>query len=307
MALMLSLAAAAALTSVQLPPTSAVIDRDRDGLDDRFEQRLIERFQPRFHVSSSDCAGRPSSFAPDVAEPTPVAQDGTIYARVFPAERPGQPGAWIEVQYFHLWAHDCGWNSHPLDVEHVSALVGAASGGAPAQAWTARHWYAAAHQATICNASHGARAEALDAVDRGANVWIAKGKHASYLHRGRCRWGCGTDRCPDTVAIQPAALVNIGERDAPLNGAHWIASAAWPLAAQMRSDFTPAVVARIERAEHIVAVHDVGKMLKAFLMGTGTGARWLLQSQKEVRGGIGATFRAMGRAVVVTGRTIIGR
>ena len=274
-----SLAAAAALASAQLPGASAVVDLDRDGLDDRFEQRLIERFQPRFHISASDCAGRPSSFAPDVVEPTPVARDGTIYARVFPVERRGEPGAWVEVQYFHLWARDCGWNSHPLDVEHVSALVGAASAGAPAQAWTARHWYAAAHQATICDASHGSRAEALDAVDRGADVWIARGKHASYLHRGRCRWGCGTDRCPDTVAMQPAALVNIGERGAPLNGAYWIASARWPLRAQMQSDFTPAVVARIERAEadHIVAVHDVGKMVKAFLMGTGTGARWLLQ------------------------------
>jgi len=276
---MFPLAAAAALASVQLPAASVVVGRDRDGLDDRFEQRLIERFQPRFFVSASDCAGRPSSFAPDVVEPTPVSQDGTIYARVFPVQRPGEPGAWIEVQYFHLWARDCGWNSHLLDVEHVSALVGAASAGAPARAWTARRWYAAAHQATICNASHGARAESLDAVERGPDVWIARGKHASYLKRGRCRWGCGTDRCPDTAAMQAGALVNIGERGAPLNGAYWIASARWPLYAQMQSDFTPAVVARIERAapDNIVAVHDVGKMLKAFLLGTGTGARWFLQ------------------------------
>ena len=32
------------------------------------------------------------------------------------------------------------------------------------------HWYAAAHEDTICDTSNAARAEAVDAVTRGPNV-----------------------------------------------------------------------------------------------------------------------------------------
>lgn len=285
-----------------------MVDLDRDGLDDRLEQRLIERFLPRFSVSTSDCAGRPSAFAPDRVRPTPTANDGTIYARAFPVARI-EAGAWVEVQFFHLWAKDCGWNSHPLDVEHVSALLRADARASTPEMWSAKYWYAAAHQDTICNGSHGARAEALGATDRGADVWIARGKHASYLTPKRCRWGCSTDRCPDSVALEPPAVVNIGERDAPLNGAVWMASAEWPLYSQIRSDFSPSVLARLDRAapDQIVAVHDVRAAVKAFLMSTSAAAWGLLRGKQTTLGALGATFGAMGRAMKATGRTLIGR
>jgi hypothetical protein len=309
MAWMIALAAATALTTAQYPARTAPVDADRDGLNDRLEQRLIERFQPRLHVSTSDCAERPSAFAANAVQPTPTTKDGTIYARAFPVDRAGESGGWIEVQYFHLWAHDCGWNSHPLDVEHVSVLLRAYSREAAAEAWTARYWYAAAHQDTICDASHGARAESLDATDRGAKVWVARGKHASYLTPSRCRWGCGTDRCPDSVALEPATVVNLGERSAPMNGAVWVTWAGWPLGLQMRSDFTPDVVARLDRTEpgQIVAVHDVGRAMKAFLLGSGAGALGLVETQHTARAALGATFRGIGRAVKRTGRAVIGR
>jgi len=305
----LVLAACAAMAAAGPGPWTGAFDLDRDGLDDRAEQRLIERFQPRLRISASDCAERPSALAANSARPVPAWPDGTVYARVHPVTRTDEPGAWVEIQYFHLWAQDCGWNAHALDVEHVAALLHADSPDAAPEAWTARYWYAAAHQDTICNASHGARAESLGAADRGAMVWIARGKHASYLTAHRCRWGCGTDRCADSVALQPAALVNLGEREAPLNGAVWVAWAGWPLGAQMRSDFTPGVVAKIDRAApgQIVAVNDIRTFVKGFLTSTSTGAQGLLKGRQGASAALGATAHAMGRAITVTGRTIIGR
>jgi hypothetical protein len=307
---MLLLAAMLALAAVPGPRTSsAVMDVDRDGLDDRVEQRLIERFQPRLRVSKLDCAERPSAFVAETTRPIPAWPDGTIYARVHQVDRSAEPGAWIEVQYFHLWAQDCGWNAHALDVEHVSTLLRADSRDAAPDAWTARYWYAAAHQDTVCDASHGARAESLGAADRGAMVWIARGKHASYLTARRCRWGCGSDRCPESVELKPAALVNLGERDAPLNGATWVAWSGWPLGSRLQSDFTPQVISRIDRAApgQVVAVNDIKTVVKAFLTSTSTGAVGLLKGRQGAGVVLGATGRAMGKAVAVTGRTLIGR
>jgi hypothetical protein len=300
--------ALAALLTLPLPAlTPADVDMDRDNLSDRLEQQLIDRFQPRLHISTSDCASRPSAFTPNITTPMPAGLDGTIYARAFPVERPDVPGAWVEVQYFHIWAQDCGWNGHPLDVEHVSTLLRADSPDAPADAWEARYWFAAAHLDTICDASHGARAESIDATKRGAAVWVARGKHASYLARGRCRWGCGSDRCPDPVAIAPAAVINLGERTAPLNGSAWVAWSGWPLGRKMQSDFGPEVIARLDKTMpgQIVAVHNVTAALETFLLSTGTAARGLIMSQQGTRAALGAAGRVVGRAAIATGRAII--
>ncbi len=294
---------------IALSLVAGVVDLDRDGLDDRLEQRLIERFLPRFSISPTDCALRPTALAPNVVHPTPTEANGTIHGRAFPVDRPGEPGAWVEVQFFHLWGQDCGWNGHPLDVEHVSALLRADSSDAAADAWTARYWYAAAHQDTVCDGSHGARAESLGATDRGAAIWIARGKHASYLAANRCRWGCGSDRCPDSTPLDSAAAINIGERAAPMNGASWVDWAGWPLGVRMRSDFPPDVIARIDRAApgQIVAVHSVGAYMKSFLLGTGAATWGLVRGQHEARRTLGATMRVMGRAIKATGRLVIAR
>jgi hypothetical protein len=50
------------------------------------------------------------------------------------------------------------------------------------------------------------------------------------------------------VPLPLAEIVNLGESRAPMNGALWIASSQWPLSTKMaRTDFQPAVVARLER------------------------------------------------------------
>ena len=221
-------------------PTAAAQDFDRDGLDDRFEQELLERFTPVFYVSAGECDGLPASFVPGTKDPVVAARNGTIYGRAFPASE----GA-IELQYFHLWARDCGRGGHNLDAEHVSALIEPQADGT----WAARLWYAAAHEDTICDQSSGARASTLGAVTAGPPVYVSRGKHASYLQRGHSTRGCGGDACPLGQPIEVTALQNIGEPGAPLNGATWMASARWPLGVKLQSDFAPDVRSRLDRSE----------------------------------------------------------
>jgi len=125
---------------------------------------------------------------------------------------------------------------HPLDAEHISALLRAT--GKNVTDWHAVYWYAAAHEDTVCDASQLTRASTLHAEEHGAIVWISQGKHASFLDEELCRHGCGGDRCHEPGPMSIAALINLGELKAPMNGATWIASPSWPLSEKMeRSDF----------------------------------------------------------------------
>jgi hypothetical protein len=256
-------------------------DLDRDGLDDILEQALLERFRPTFVLSVGECDGSPARFEAGTAHPVPVARDGTTYGQatpvglVGPAEAghadgpakagpytdgPPTAGRYVELHYYHLWARDCGRAGHALDAEHVSALVAHAEPLAPvsegeaardphtAQQWTAFYWYAAAHEDTVCDASSGARASAVRAETVGPYVYVSRGKHASYLNPAHCRWGCGGDACALGAPVPHGLLINIGERDRPLNGATWAQSNRWPLAFKFASDFDPVVRARLDRA-----------------------------------------------------------
>ena len=222
-------------------PAAAAQDLDRDGLNDSFEQALLERFIPAFYVSAGECDGLPASFAAGTQHPVVVSRNGTIHGRVFPASE----GA-VELQYFHLWARDCGRSGHALDAEHVSALVEPQADGT----WAARLWYAAAHEDTLCDQSSGARATTLNAVSSGPPVYISRGKHASYLARGQCARGCGADACPVGQRLKVSAVLNMGEPGAPLNGATWMASSRWPLGLKLQSDFAPEVRARLDLPEN---------------------------------------------------------
>lgn len=222
-------------------------DLDRDGLSDGLEQALLERFAPRFHVHRQDCDVLPAEFAAGVPEPRAVARNGVIYGRVRPA-RSSVAGAFVEIQYFHLWTRDCGSMSHALDVEHVTAYAAASSRDAAAPEWKALYWYSAAHEDTMCDNSSGIRAVLLDAENKGPNVWVSKGKHASYLTWEQCAAGCRADDCTNAGRIEIAKIVNLGEAEAPLNGALWTASPQWNLRAKLlRMDFDDSVLARLEQ------------------------------------------------------------
>jgi hypothetical protein len=223
-------------------------DSDGDGLNDELEQSLLVKFAPIFLIGRQECSASPAEFARDVNVPSVKAENGTIYGQAFPAKTLVSEGRTVEIHFYHLWQQDCGAHSHPLDAEHVSALVRASGLDGSAVQWRALYWYAAAHEATVCDVSQIARAITLNAEDRGAKVWISPGKHASFLDPALCHRGCGRDRCEEEMKpFTVRQIVNLGEIEKPMNGSLWTSSSSWPLAAKMTgSDFPSAPIARLE-------------------------------------------------------------
>ena len=65
----------------------ADVDTDRDGLSDKFEETLLRRFVPRFHISGADCDVAPAEFIADSTDPRVKFRNGTVYGQVFPVRR----------------------------------------------------------------------------------------------------------------------------------------------------------------------------------------------------------------------------
>lgn len=234
------LLACVSFASAQRIRHTALQDSDHDGLADAEESALLTQFAPRFQVSATDCSTLPARFVPSLDKPVVQEENGTIYGQAFP--RPGHKHQ-VELHFYHLWRSDCGEMSHNLDAEHVSALVERSR----ASEWKALYWYAAAHENTLCDSSQMARAAAVDGELHGPLVWISRGKHASFLSDAVCTQGCGGDDCSDSVPLKAAEIINLGELTAPMNGAAWVDSSQWPLAAKMgRSDFTETRIARVD-------------------------------------------------------------
>ena len=216
-------------------------DSDRDGLSDALEDTLLKQFAPRFLISAEDCSARPAEFVPLEAKPIVRSENGTIYGQAMP--RTGQPDE-VELHFYHLWRKDCGDMGHLLDAEHVSALI---SRGQAAK-WKALYWYAAAHEDTVCDDSQIARASTLGAEDHGPQIWISRGKHASFLSDLLCQRGCGGDECRNLQPLVISAIINLGEPSAAVDGATWVDSPQWPLAGKMRrSDFAESRLARVDQ------------------------------------------------------------
>ena len=235
--------------AVTVQAQTAAVDTDHDGLSDAMEQGLLERFVPRYHLSAGECDGRPALFAEGVEKATALQRDGTIYGQVTPRGRNDHGEALVEVHFYDLWGKDCGRKGHALDAEHVSVLLTAPRVDAPASAWRAMYWFAAAHEATMCDMSQVASGASLGAETRGPEMWISAGKHAAYLTEAICNGGCGADRCERSRAMMVARVVNLGEPGAAMHGATWVADGRWPLRAKMETDFPPAAMGRLERQE----------------------------------------------------------
>ena len=226
--------------------TPATVDSDADGLSDALEQRLLQQFLPEFRVAANDCAGEPVRFEPGLRVPTPLAQDAAvIYGQATP--RPGADGSqMVELRYFHLWSRDCGRHGHPLDTEHVAALVRPTSADGKTATWRAVYWYAGAHESTVCDVSQLAQAHTVHAESHGPRVWISEGKHASYLNEALCRRGCGADRCEAGEPLNVAEIINLGEPGHPANGSAFITSERWPLGAKMsETNFGSGAIGRL--------------------------------------------------------------
>lgn len=278
-------------------------DSDHDGLPDELEARLIEQFRPTWMVSATDCANVPVSFVPDSAVPRVSAEDGTIYAQA----RPAGAGA-VEVHYYHLWRRDCGEMGHALDTEHVAVLL-----HEEGVAWKATTWYAAAHEDTVCDAGQVTRASTIDAVNRGATVWVSAGKHASYLAERLCNYGCGGDRCEHMRELPEGALINLGEANRP--AVAWTHASQWPLLEKMvRSDFTEARMARLSRLPEtdiawatpekrpeqaaILGVNSgLGGAAKGAVVGTRATNTALVVSTAKTGGALGSAARHTGGAL----------
>ncbi len=215
-------------------------DNDVDGLPDDFEQAVLQKFQPVWKFSAEDCDVLPAEFEPHLLNPTVRDRNGTIYGQVF-FRGSNSSGFFVEAHFYDLWAADCGFlNSHALDAEHVSVLILAPDSSQPLSAWRATHWYFAAHEGTPCDSSQTVSASKVNAEDNGATVWVSWGKHAAYTQPRLCntRGGCGQDRCGDPILTHTVVPVNLGEANAPLNGAVWTSSNQWKLLEKMDTDFS---------------------------------------------------------------------
>jgi hypothetical protein len=272
-------------------------DTDHDGLPDALEQSLLTQFVPRFQVSRNDCAGAPARFTPGARLPTPEAADGTIYGQVTPIANSRR----VEIHYYDLWSTDCGAEGHALDAEHVAALVEASGPDLATAVWHAQFWYAAAHEATVCDVSQIARAQALGAVSSGPEVWISEGKHAAFFAPSRCAHGCGNDACAATAPLSVPRIVNLGEPGHPMNGAVWAASAVWPLAAKMdASDFPPAMQ-QLAPPEGIALVRTGRHPMQGVIAISSHTADHLGDAQTDTTGALGeahaSTASALGTSV----------
>jgi hypothetical protein len=254
-------------------------------------------------VSGDDCSLLPARFTPLAKDPAAEADDGTIYGRAAPAGRADQ----VELHFYHLWRTDCGQRGHALDAEHVSALVERDGQGE----WRARYWYAAAHEDTVCDASQVARASTLKAESHGPRVWISRGKHASFLSETLCTHGCGGDRCEAMKPLEIAELVNVGELPAPLNGAVWIGSPAWPLAEKLgRSDFPAVRTARLDRLPEtdIAWANPEKRPMQAVILGgndaVGGGATGFRATNTALVIADAHTSNALGNAAANTGHAL---
>ena len=281
--------------AVALP--AAAQDLDRDGIPDRLEQALLEKFAPTLLLAHGECDGLPASFMPNSTTPRVWAKDATLYGQAFRIH--GSDGrAAIELHFFHLWANDCGRLAHRLDAEHVSAIVSASRLDAPAFAWLAEAWYAAAHEGSVCDASSGAHARVIGAEASGPRVFVSRGKHASYFDRGQCKWGCGGDECGDDRAVIATRIINIGEIDAPLNGATWARSDRWPLREKFQSDFDPALRARLEaETDHVIPLMQHRRGPQAPVLAGETALDGLESAADTARTALASATRVVGRFV----------
>ena len=276
---------------------AAAQDFDRDGLSDQLEQSLLERFAPTLLLAHDECAGAPASFTPFAREPLVSAEDGTLYGQAFRLASRAGFGVEIELHFFHLWSRDCGRLGHDLDAEHVSAIVSAPSADAPASAWVASTWYAAAHEGSACDASSGAAAHVLDAEVSGPQVFVSRGKHASYFDRGHCKWGCGADECGSDRTLTPSAIINIGEIDAPLNGATWVHSNRWPMQGKLGSDFSPGLRSRFDDNRHngVVPLRQMWRAPQAPVLARDTAVDSLVTATASTKSALITAGRAVSR------------
>lgn len=266
-------------------------DLDRDGLSDKLEDKLLKQFRPTLLLDAQECDGRPAEFAKGVTHAVPGAKNGTLYGQVF------RTGTNLEIHYYHLWANDCGRGSHPLDAEHVAVLLEPIG-----KDWQAIAWIAAGHDGTLCDRRHGASAMALNAIRKGATVWVSHGKHASFLSQSNCSGGCGADRCERPVTMPPGKLINVGEAQAPYPGYQWIQTrvGGFHLAAKMTSEFAESDLAAMRKQNKLVSLTPIPRPAQAFLLGGNTAGDAIVIGNKHTEAALTKATEHVDRALATS-------
>ena len=182
-------------------PDGAIVDLDRDGLDDAEEDRIAHAYLPFLSVHPQDGC--------------PLA---AIVYRLHPhPDAPGRLHLIVDV----LFQRDCGLGGHPGDDEVFAMTIDPAQ--PPPDGILAIR--AIAHQNTPCqHVSQCGRCAGLEpcttAPRAGASfpvVYYSQGKHGSYTTLGECNGACFLSNfC--VLAPESAAppMRNAGEPDAPL-------------------------------------------------------------------------------------------
>ena len=284
---------------LNLPAVPHYSDIDSDGLDDQFEQRVLERFVPTWLLSAKECDGLPAEFQPDNQAPQLLAKNGTIYGQVFPKDLSGRSGIYIEAHYYHLWNRDCGLNGHALDVEHVSVLLSAEAIKDPISEWKSEYWYAAAHEDTACDAGHAAKSSSLNAERQGPTVWISAGKHASYLDKSLCGGGCGGDDCSEMRPVETSKIINLGEPGAPINGVSWTQWSGWSLAAKMEPDFSETALAKLDAADQteMIPVNSSRSSVKITVLVGTSSAEAMIDTNNKTSAALSSASSAVGTSL----------
>jgi hypothetical protein len=179
------------------PDAGAIVDLDRDGLDDAYEARVASDYLPNLSLHPSD--GCPL---------------GLILYRLRP--HPADASLLL-ILYTHLYETDCGIGGHTGDNEAFAVTVNPAK-PAPAGITAVK---AISHQNTLCQkiTSCGTCSglAPCDVGDGGRpRLYASRGKHGGYVQKSSCTV---ISVCPDDCAAGEqlgVPLVNAGEPTAQL-------------------------------------------------------------------------------------------
>lgn len=177
-------------------------DRDGDGLDDAYEDKIVSEYLPYLSIDAGDKCPR-----------------AILVYRLYP--HPDAPKTRLHLIVDTLFETDCGASGHVGDNE-VFGLTIDPSKPAPAGILAVR---AISHQGTTCEAvtncgSCAGLEKCTTATRRGAAypvVFYSKDKHGSYMQESKCDNACFfTNFC--TLAPTPTEprMINAGEPGKPM-------------------------------------------------------------------------------------------
>ncbi len=193
---------AADTTRLDVSSTDTIVDRDRDGLDDTYEQRIATEYMPF------------RSFDPTDGCPRQV-----VVFRLRP--HPAAPTTRLHMIVVTLLETDCGAGGHPGDDEVFGVTIDP-SRPAPAGIVAVR---AIAHQSTACeHISNCGQCTGLSACSMAARrgsaypvVYFSRNKHGAYADIRSCTGACFfTNYCTLAPTSNESPPINAGEPGSPL-------------------------------------------------------------------------------------------